>query len=396
MSNQHKLLKTNLQAQLNGVAILPFCLYGSPGVGKSSIISQVAKDLGASENTISISSVNYEFFTGIPTFATDTALDQYSMSGAKNVQATIWTIPELIASTNRMAESNPNGVILHLEDYHTMDKPTENVMYQLLLDRRLGDFKLHDRVAIIASMNDSKESGGGHFNSAAVKSRMTLLPYIFNFEDWYKGFGNTLHPWIGSFLKANTQYTVEPESKTLEPSASARSWTKLSLEFDLYNEETLLEVYMPLAAGKVSQNAVSAFENHVIYFNKLDFKSVVKNKTIPVLKDMNELDKVLWGYVVRSIETPADSVYLVDLLNTLSAQQHSESVVGFIAGELYTLYKIKMAGTPLTSGQEIVISKVLSTYKAADFNLTKTQATAVDKAVFTDSQALLTMMSSYI
>ena len=145
------------------------------------------------------------------------------MSGAKNVQATIWTIPELIASTNRMAEANPIGVILHLEDYHTMDKPTENVMYQLLLDRRLGDFKLHDKVAIIASMNDSKESGGGHFNSAAVMSRMTLLPYIFNFESWYKDFGNTLHPWIGSFLKANTQYTVEPESKTLEPSASARS-----------------------------------------------------------------------------------------------------------------------------------------------------------------------------
>ena len=64
MSKQHKLLKTNLQAQLNGVAILPFCLYGSPGVGKSSIISQVAKDLGASENTITITSVHYDFFSG--------------------------------------------------------------------------------------------------------------------------------------------------------------------------------------------------------------------------------------------------------------------------------------------------------------------------------------------
>lgn len=392
---QYTILKNNLNAQLNGVAVLPICLYGGPGLGKSSVIDQAAKDLGASNNTISISSVNYEFFSGIPSFATDTGLDQYSASGAKDVQSTIWTIPELISSTNRMAEANPNGVVLHLEDYHTMDKTTENVMYQLLLDRKLGDYNLHPKVAIVASMNNSKESGGGHFNSAAVKSRVSLMEYTFNFQYWYDNFGNTLHPWISSFLKTNQQYIVETESKTLDPSGSARSYTKLSLDFGLYDTPTLEQVYIELARGKVSDNAVAALEAHVTYYQKIDFDGIVKNKTIPVLSKLPELDKVLWGYVVHSIVTPDDAVYLIELLNDVMAQPHSDTLIGFVAGELYSKFSQQNAGIEITVGQDIVLKKVLECYDPSAYKLTPKAKKKLDTTNITDVNALSCKIAEY-
>ena len=395
-TKQQLIIKRNIKAQLEGTQVLPICLMGPPGVGKSSIITQTARDLGAAENVISISSVNFEFFTGLPTFVIDNGLDRYSMSGAKDVQGTVWTIPDLIASTNRMAENNATGVILHLEDLHTADKTTENVMYQLLLDRRLGDYKLHPKVAIIASMNHSKESGGGHFNSAAVKSRLSLMPYTFNFQHWYDTFGAGLHPWLSSFIKTNDQYIIETESKTLDPSGSARSYSKLSLDFDLYTEDELADVYLDLARGKVSSNAVSALEKHVIYYRKLDFAKVVKNKTIPNLADMTELDKVLWGYIFHSIVTPADALYNIDLINKLMDQPHYDSIIGFISGEMYAKYIQQHSGKDVTPGQAIVISKLLGTYDPTKFDIPKTLTKKLDEANFTKLTELASKIAAYM
>ena len=393
---QLTIIKTNLQAQLDGIPVLPICLYGAPGGGKSETITQVAKDLGASENVISISSVNFETFSGLPTFSVDAELDRYSESGAANVQATIWTIPEIIMSTNRLAEKNPKGGVLHLEDYHTMDKTTENVMYQLLLDRRLGDYNLHPKVAIITSMNDSAESGGGHFNSAAVKSRLSLTPYIFNFQYWYDNFGSFLHPWISSFVKTNTQYIAEPESKTLEPSGSARSYTKLSLEFNLYDDEMLKDVYLDIAAGKLSSNAVAALEKHILYYQKIDFEKVIRNKIIPNVSQLPELDKVLWGYVFHSIKTPEDAIYAITLINELMAQPGSETIIGFLAGEMHTKYIMQEQGHKIYTGQRIVIDKLLENFHLGNYEIKATTMKELAIIEFTDQEALMAKMAEYI
>jgi predicted AAA+ superfamily ATPase len=63
-TKQYTRIKTNLQAQLNGTPVLPICLFGAPGLGKSSVISQAAKDLSVAENVISISSTNFETYSG--------------------------------------------------------------------------------------------------------------------------------------------------------------------------------------------------------------------------------------------------------------------------------------------------------------------------------------------
>lgn len=392
---QIELIKTNLKAQTEGKSLLPICLYGQAGVGKSSLLIAAAEQIGATYNLLACSSLTIDELSGLPTFIENDQYDNYSVSGSKNVQGTKWTIPAVLVETNMLAEKHGSCVLI-LDDFHELPQGAERYFYQLLLERRLGDYKLHDNVAIILSMNHTKATNFSGFSSAAVKSRLNLIPYLFNFDVWYDGFGRFLHPLISSFLKTNQQYINETESKTLEPSASARSWSKLSDEFELYTDEQLNKVYLTLVTGIASNNAREAFDKHVIYYNKLDFTSIVANEVIPTLSDLSELDKVLYGNVIHSIETPKHALYLINLLNEVRTQEHSDTFVGFLAAELYTQFSKKQNGITITDGQSIIIDIIISAFDLTKYKLSKQQVTDFEEITLDNKPSLLAKISEYI
>ena len=59
-----QLIKANLQAQINGVDLLPICLHGQRGLGKTSTIAAITEEIGAKLYTVSIPAKNLEFFSG--------------------------------------------------------------------------------------------------------------------------------------------------------------------------------------------------------------------------------------------------------------------------------------------------------------------------------------------
>jgi len=392
---QIKIITKNLLAQINGKQVLPIALYGAPGLGKSSLIKQAASDIGAGFLSYAISSTTIEEYTGLPTFVKLTGYEKYSKSNSPDVQGTTWTMPQIIVDANRIAEEKGSCVLL-LDDLHTMDQTVTNIMYELLLERGIGDYKLHPKVAIIAAMNHSKESGGGRFHSAAVKSRLRLMEYYFQFEYWYDKFGRFLHPYIASFLSNNQQYVTEQETQTMTPSASARSWTLLSNEFNLYSMEELQDVALQIASGIASPNAVGALDRHIILYNEMNFDQTVKNRVIPNVADIPELKKALWGNIIHSINTPDDAAYLIDLLNQVFDQKHGETIIGFIAQELVTKYKMRERGDEITLGQTIVLDKIVQEYNESKYELTKKQAKILADIDIDKRQEMLTIFSKYL
>jgi len=392
--NQITIIQKNLKAQMENKEVLPICIFSEPGTGKTSLVKQSAKDLNAGLAHFALSSINYEVLSGLPEFTKESNMDIYSVSGVP-ARGTIWTIPQIIYDTNLIAEDKGSAILL-LDDIHTMDKTTSNVMYELLLERRIGNWKLNPKVAIICAMNHSKEAGGGSFHSSAVKSRLNLQPYNFNFDVWYEGYGRFLHPLISSFLSTNRQYVVEKECRTLDPSASPRSWSKISDEFNLYTNEELVTVEKPLLQGVVSPNAVQAYEKHIAYYRKLDFKNMVQNKELPDIEGMQELDKVLLGYVFHSIHTIEDSIYMVNLLNYIKEQPNSDTVIGFLAKELVTQYVKQSEGTTIPEGQDIVLQKILQTFDVKNYKTTATNKPLLVKSKIANRDSLLAIMSEYI
>ncbi len=327
------IIQRNLKAQLNGKAIKPILISGRAGIGKSASVKGAAKELGATVYEISIPSTPLELMSGLPEFV-DTKVN-YSISGINNVRGTIWSVPELVASANRMADANPNGCIILIDDLHEANKSMEAVMYQLLLERRLGDFALRPNVAIVATMNDTSASNFKGI-SAAVKSRLNLLEYKFIYTEYMEKFGNKLHYVVSTFLQDQPQFALEVEHTKLEASGNPRNYEFLSNELKLYREEEIAEMALPLARQYMSREASLAMETHINYIMAMNMGKTVKDRVIIDINKAEPVQQILYAHISNYCHTVEDAAYLTKLIK---ANITSESFIGFLAANLRIAYE---------------------------------------------------------
>ena len=386
-----QLITKNLQAQINGVDLLPICLFGKPGVGKTSTVASIAKEIGAKLYAVSIPSKDISYFGGIPNFNDAADLAKYSISGTKSVQGTTWTVSELVSNVNHIAEQHGSCVLL-LDDLHKLNPSTSTVMYQLLLDKSIGDFKLHPKVAIITAMNDSESAGFSGMESP-ILDRLSLIKADYNHEHWMKHFGSKLHYLIASFLKANPQFAIETESTSTESSASPRSWTYFSNNLELFDRDFITNNVLVLASQFISKEAAESFQKHTLYFNAMDFSAIIKNKQMQKVNDLPFGDQLFWPYLVNFLETPEDAVYAIDLINH---NKSDSQFIGLIAADLFIKYMSRQAGKQISIGAAILIDKYIGSYRESSYNLTPKQKELLEDANLENQSELLTYGSTYI
>ena len=386
-----EIIRKNLQAQINGIDLLPICLFGKPGVGKTSTVASIAKEIGSKLYTISIPSKGIEFYSGLPSFNDATDLAKYSISESDKVQGTTWTVPELVVNANHIAEKHGSCVLL-LDDIHKLTPSSSTVMYQLLLDKSLGDFRLHPKVAIITAMNDS-ESAGFNGMESPILDRLSLIKADYNHEYWMKQFGSKLHYLVASFLKANPQFAIETESTSTESSASPRSWTYFSNNLELFDNDFITQNIHTLASQFISKEAAESFQKHTLYFNSMDFTAIVKNKQMQKVNDLPFGDQLFWPYLVNFLETPEDAVYAIDLINL---NKSDSQFIGLIAADLFIKYQAIQAGKDVAGGIRILIDKYIGSYAESSYNLTPKQAELLKDAKLENQSDLLTYGSTYL
>jgi DNA polymerase III delta prime subunit len=253
-----KILETNIKGQLNGADIGGgICIAGAPGIGKTQTMYKIAKDLNMHIMQVSIHEISTENLSGIPDFMDATHMDAYSVTNTKDSQATKWSVPQIIETVNRLAsDKDKDGCILFIDDLHRVNMAVAPYLYGLLGERKLGSYRLDQRVAIMGAMNDSDEAGFSGIDSP-IKDRLGILPVPFDFEYWFENFGKKLHFYISSFLKAHSSYIQEDESTMIEQFATPRSWTHLANEFELYDLNFIKENTTFLAKQKVSISAAN-------------------------------------------------------------------------------------------------------------------------------------------
>lgn len=394
MKTLNTIIKTNVRAQININHITPINLIGVRGIGKTSLIKQIVKDLNSTLLHVSIPAKNLEYFSGLPVFIDMENISKYSRSGSKNIQGTSWTAPEIIVQANSLAEKNGNCV-LFLDDIHKLDESTSRVMYELLLERSIGDYKLNDNVAVVCAMNDSEENGFDGMESA-IKGRLFFLKYNLNIEEWMLKFGNLLHPLIASFLKTQSKFILEDENTTIEQSASPRAWENLSKSFDLYDEKFIVENIETLSNTIMTEEATYEFTNHVKYMNKINLSKVVKKRDDIDFNSLKELDKILYAYIINYIKTADDAVYLITLINKIS-DKSMNNFIGFLSGEIANMYKKRDANnnSMLNTGQQIIIDKILDEYDASKYDLSQKEINNLN-IDFNDKEMLIDVIGDYI
>jgi hypothetical protein len=227
-------------------------LHGSPGTGKSSIVKAVAKEHGLKVIDLRLAQCDPTDLLGFPTIVGDRSgyrpMDTFPIEGD--------TVPEGF-----------NGWLLFLDELTSASMAVQAAAYKLILDRMVGNYHLHKKVAIVGAGNLATDGAIVYDTSTALQSRMVHLLLETDNEKWLDwAYANGIDHRITSYIKfkpANL-YAFKPDHTDLTYACN-RTWEFahdiLTVVQDISNPDLL-----PLLAGTLSEGIAREF----LSFCKID------------------------------------------------------------------------------------------------------------------------------
>ena len=144
---------------------LPVFIWGAPGIGKSSIVRSIAKEQGLEFLDLRLSLLDPTDLKGIPFFNSDT-------------NEGVWAKPSFLPSN-----TSPKG-ILFLDEINTAPPAVQASAYQLILDRKEGEYELPDGWSIVAAGNRETDRGVVYKMPPPLANRFVHFEMGVDFDDW--------------------------------------------------------------------------------------------------------------------------------------------------------------------------------------------------------------------
>ena len=225
----------------------PIFLWGPPGIGKSDIIHQIGDYIDAHVIDIRLSLWEPTDIKGIPYYSA-------------NDNAMVWAAPAELP-TPEMAAKYKN-IILFLDEMNSAAPAVQAAAYQLILNRKVGQYTLPDNVLIVAAGNREADKGVTYRMPAPLANRFVHLEMAVDFNDWFQwAVNNDVHKDVVGYLTFAKKdlYDFDPKSPS-RSFATPRSWSFVSdlLEDELSDEETTTD----LVSGSVGEGLAVKFMAH--------------------------------------------------------------------------------------------------------------------------------------
>ena len=134
------------------------------------------------------------------------------------------------AGTIRWRVTGEAKAILALEEFNSATPAVMAAAYQLILDRRIGDYIVPDGVMLLALGNRDGDRGVTYQLPKPIANRFVHLEMEFSWDDWFAWAGkNHIHPEVVGYLSKwpSKVNTFDPDSPHLSFS-TPRSWEFVS------------------------------------------------------------------------------------------------------------------------------------------------------------------------
>ena len=224
----------------------PIFLWGPPGIGKSDIIHQIGDAMEAHVIDIRLSLWEPTDIKGIPYYAA-------------NDNKMVWAAPAELP-TEEMAAKH-KYVILFLDEMNSAAPAVQAAAYQLILNRKVGQYVLPDNVLIVAAGNREADKGVTYRMPAPLANRFVHLEMAVDFDDWFQwAVNNDIHKDVVGYLTFAKKdlYDFDPKSPS-RSFATPRSWSFVSeLIEDNEDDETTTD----LVSGSVGEGLAVKFMAH--------------------------------------------------------------------------------------------------------------------------------------
>lgn len=295
----------------------PLFLWGPPGIGKSELVEGITAELGGFMIDLRLGQMEPTDIRGIPFYNKDTG----KMDWAPPVE-----LPD-----EETASQYPI-VVLFLDELNSAPASVQSAAYQLILNRRVGKYRLPDNVVMVAAGNRESDKGVTYRMPTPLANRFIHQEMKVDFASWQEwAVMNRIHKDVVGYLSFAKQDLYDFDAKSASRAfATPRSWTFVSqlLEDGNVDDDTVTN----LVAGTVGEGLAVKFMAHRKVAGRMpdpvdilkgkvkdlnvkevsamyslvismcyELKAAVENKTAD--KEFHEMADNFLGYMMKNFET---------------------------------------------------------------------------------------------
>ena len=196
----------------------PIFIWGAPGIGKSELVQQIV-DSGELGNAHMI---DLRLALMEPT-----DLRGYPFRNPEN-NLMEWAPPADLP-TQEMADAH-DTIVLFLDELNSAPPSVQAAAYQLVLNKRIGQYNLPTNVKIVAAGNRETDRGVTYRMPSPLANRFRHINMEVNFEDWsIWATNNKVHQDVIGYLTYSKADLFDFDPKTSSQAfATPRSWNYVS------------------------------------------------------------------------------------------------------------------------------------------------------------------------
>lgn len=233
--------------------LVPY-VQSSPGMGKSALVKSIAKEFNLEVIDHRLSTSNPVDLSGFPNItegrATFSPFDTFPTQGTE--------IPK-----------GKDGWILFLDEFNSAPKSVQAAAYKLVLDREVGQHKLHDNVVIVAAGNLASDRAIVNPLSTAMQSRVVHLEMELNHKEFMEdvAFKEGWDTRIIAFLSYQPSklhdFRPDHNDKTF---CCPRTWSFMNA---MVKDQPIKQEDAPLYAGTITSGTAVEFIQFTRVFDSL-------------------------------------------------------------------------------------------------------------------------------
>jgi hypothetical protein len=261
----------------------PVMLWGPPGVGKSDMVREVALKHQAPVIDIRLSQMEPSDLRGIP---------------FRNEDKVEWAIPSILPDADHQG---PQG-ILFLDEITSAPPTVSAAAYQLILDRRLGEYQVPVGWAIFAAGNRQGDRGVTYSMPAPLANRFSHFEVETHLDDWVAwAYRNSIDERIIAFLRFRPEllFDFDPAHNPVA-FPSPRSWEFAHRALQKFESHPqLLQGTLQACVGPAAGVELNAFVNSLDKMPDLD--AILAGEKVPVPDEIDLQYAVAAALVGRAI-----------------------------------------------------------------------------------------------
>ena len=295
----------------------PLFLWGPPGIGKSELVEGIAKELGGIMYDCRLGQMEPTDIRGIPFYNKDTGKMDWA--------------PPVDLPDEETASQYPL-VVLFMDEMNSAPASVQAAAYQLILNRRVGKYRLPDNVVMVAAGNRESDKGVTFRMPTPLANRFIhqeMKVDFASYQEW--AVKNKIHKDVVGYLSFAKQDLYDFDAKSASRAfATPRSWTFVSelLSDESVDDDTLTN----LIAGTIGEGLAVKFMAHRKIASKMpdpvdilrgkvkelqvkevsamyslvismcyELKAAVENKMDT--KEFHEMADNFFGYMMKNFET---------------------------------------------------------------------------------------------